>query len=61
MLHMGMRIDRSVARSTSFFGNMYASKKDLRPDDFSPYDREPDKEGTIDDIAALLSAVSKKD
>ena len=61
MLHNGMRIDRAIGRAASFFGNMMSNKKDLTAADFSPYDVEQDKEGTIDDIASLLSAIAKKD
>lgn len=59
-LHPGMRVDRAVGRGLAFFGNMYSKKKDLKPEDFSPYDKTPDlDEGTADDAFQILASVAK--
>lgn len=54
-LHLGMRLDRSVARSTAFFGNMMSGKKSLKMQDFSPNDQEQETLGSIEDVFGLLS------
>lgn len=62
-LHVGMRLDRSVGRSSAFFGNMLSKGKSLKPDDFSPYDaaQEDDEDVSFEEAFAMLKAVSTKD
>ena len=48
-LHEGMRLDRAVGRAAAFFGNMMAGKKQLVPEDFSPFDRRIRDNMTIDE------------
>lgn len=63
MMHYGMRLDRASGRLGSFFGNMLGKSKELKPEDFSPFDREPesDEPASIEAVFNLLQSTVKKD
>ena len=59
-LHPGLRIDRAIARSSAFFGNMMARKNLLSPEDFSIHDKSPEPEASPKNVYQLLSNVAKQ-
>jgi hypothetical protein len=56
---MGMRIDRAVARALANYFSAN-SKKSYSVQDFSPFDAEQDKEGSIGDVFNLLTGLAKE-
>jgi len=63
-LHLGMRVDRAFARVAAFFGNVFSSKKDLKPEDFSPMDKtimeaKAVEDGSVDQVFSLLKNVAR--
>ena len=47
-MHLGVRLDRAIGRSTAFFGNALGKRRDLTSDDFSPYDRAERDRASMD-------------
>jgi len=58
-LHLGMRIDRAVARPSAVFAGMY-SKGKITFEDFSPYDVERTKQANSpQEVFEYLKGIAK--
>lgn len=61
-MHSGMRLDRTLGISSSFFANMLAGKKaGIKPSDFSPFDDHEDEIAGVDEVFSFLSGIAKKE